>query len=72
VSYPVAGSATTTLLGVIAFLCVLFRLIDPPGSGDITREIGVWLGLVGSAGVALGGYLGIQEPGALHQAQSAG
>jgi hypothetical protein len=72
VSYPVAGSATTALLGVIAFLCVLFRLIDPPGSGDVSREVGVWLGLVATAGVALGGYLGMQEPRVVHQAQSAG
>jgi hypothetical protein len=62
VSYPVAGSAVTALLGGIALICVVFRLIDPPGSGDVGREIGLWLGLLATAGVAWGGYLGMQEP----------
>jgi hypothetical protein len=66
VSYPVAGSSVTALLGLIAFVCVVFRLIDPPGGGDVSREIGAWLGLVAAAGVAWGGYLGMQEPRPRH------
>jgi hypothetical protein len=61
VSYPSAGSSVTALLGVIAFACIVFRLIDPPGGGDVSREVGAWLGLVAAAGVAWGGYLGMQE-----------
>ena len=70
VSYPVAGSSVTAGIGVVAFLWVLYRLINPPGSGDLDREAGVWLGLLATAGVAWGGYLGMQEPRA--QALSAG
>jgi len=62
VSYPPAGSSVTGLLGIIAFACVLFRLLDPPGAAGVGREVGVWIGLIASAGVALGGYLGMQEP----------
>ena len=62
VSYPVAGSAVTALVGGIAVVCVVFRLIDPPGGGDVSREVGAWLGLLAAAGVAWGGYLGMQEP----------
>jgi hypothetical protein len=62
VSYAPAGSSVTLLLGAIAFICVLFRLIDPPGNGDVSRDVGAWLGLVAAAGVAWGGYLGMQEP----------
>jgi len=62
VSYPVAGSAVTALVGGIALVCVVFRLIDPPGSGDVSRDVGAWLGLLAAAGVTWGGYLGIQEP----------
>jgi hypothetical protein len=61
VSYPVAGCAVATGVGAVAFLCVLYRLIEPPGDG-VDREIGVWLGLIATAGVMLGGYLGLQEP----------
>jgi hypothetical protein len=64
VSYPVAGSAVTTLLGGLALLLILYRLLDPPG-GDLDVELGAWLGLLGAAGVGVGGYLGMQDPSAL-------
>jgi Tfp pilus assembly protein PilZ len=60
VSYPVAGSAVATGVGAAAFVCVLYRLIDPPGGSGVDREVGVWLGLLAAAGVTLGGYLGMQ------------
>jgi hypothetical protein len=60
VSYPVAGSAVTTLFGGLALVLVAYRLIDPPGS-DLDLDIGAWLGLLFAAGVAFGGYLGMQE-----------
>jgi len=62
VSYPVAGSSVTAGIGTVAFVWVLYRLINPPGSGDLDREVGIWLGLLATAGVAWGGYLGMQEP----------
>jgi hypothetical protein len=64
VSYPVAGSAISCGLGALAFLLVLYRLIDPPLDGEVEREVGIWLGLLASAGIAVGGYLGMQEAGA--------
>jgi hypothetical protein len=60
VSYPVAGSAIATGFGVAAFVCVLYRLVDPPAEG-VDREISAWLGLIAAAGIAWGGYLGMQE-----------
>jgi hypothetical protein len=69
VSLPVAGSALTAGLGALAFLLVLFRLISPPGEGiagqdiDLSRDIGIWLGLLATAGITYGGYQGMQEEG---------
>jgi hypothetical protein len=62
VSYPVAGSAIATGAGLLAFVLVLIRLIEPPGGSGVEREAGVWLGLLACAGIVLGGYLGMQEP----------
>jgi hypothetical protein len=62
VSYPVAGSAVTTGFGALALLLVAYRIINPPGNGDVEREVGAWLSLIAAAGVTLGGYLGMQEP----------
>ena len=79
VSYPFAGSSVTAGIGFVALACIAYRLIDPPGSGDVSREVGAWLGLAAAAGVAWGGYLGMQEPrpgsnrqGRTDQPQSAG
>jgi hypothetical protein len=60
-SLPVAGSAITAGIGAFAFLLVLYRILDPPAEAD--REIGVFLGLLATAGIAVGGYLGMQEEG---------
>jgi hypothetical protein len=61
VSYPVAGSSVTAGLGVLALVLIVYRLINPPGAGEVDREVGAWLGLVAAAGIAWGGWLGMQE-----------
>ena len=73
VSYPVAGSTASALLGLIALLLIADRLIQPPQLGFYAGDIrfGAWLGLVAAAGVTIGGYLGMQEPGPLRRASAA-
>jgi hypothetical protein len=61
VSYPVAGCAIATGFGTLALVLIAYRLVDPPGE-DLGLEVGAWAGLVASAGITLGGYLGMQEP----------
>ncbi len=61
VSYPMAGSSVAAGLGIVALILIVIRLINPPGSGDVDREIGAWLGLITAAGIACGGWLGMQE-----------
>ena len=61
-SLPVAGSALTCGVGALAFLFVLYRTLDPPAD-EAEREIGLYLGLLATAGIAVGGYLGMQEEG---------
>jgi hypothetical protein len=70
VDLPVALSAITTALGVIGFVILLIYLISPPsysvsgfGSASLDRKVGIWLGLIATAGVALGGYMAMQEEG---------
>lgn len=79
VDLPVALSAIVALLGIISVVLVLFRIISPPDFGipsavdvgfgevdtgaDTTREFGVFLGLLAAIGVAVGGWLSMQEEG---------
>lgn len=48
-----------TLLGVLLFVLILRRVIDPPDLVDatVTAQIGVYAGLVGAVLVALGGLV---------------
>ena len=71
VSYPVAGSSVAGGLGIVALVLIVIRLINPPGSGDVDREIGAWLGLIAAAGIAWGGWLGMQEAGPLRSPSAA-
>jgi hypothetical protein len=64
VNAPVALSAVTAGLGILAAILVLYRIIDPPGGDGVGRDIGVWLGFLASAAVAYGGWAAMQEEGA--------
>jgi hypothetical protein len=57
---PVALGVWTTLLGLVASACVVFRLVVPPaGAGD--RCAGAWVGLAGAVLVVLAGWLAISD-----------
>jgi hypothetical protein len=61
VQLPVAASAVAAGLGILATLLVLYRVIDPPSEYD--RAYGLYLGLIASAGIAVGGWMAMQEEG---------
>jgi hypothetical protein len=74
VGIPVAASAIVTLLGILSVILIIFRIIDKPGdtgaasalvggSVTVSLEAGVFLGLIAAAGIAVGGYLAMQEEG---------
>lgn len=67
---PISLNVAVAVLGGLSTLLVLFRIIDPPGFGsfggisvDATLKLGIFLGLLTSAGIAFGGYRGMQEEG---------
>ena len=55
---PMAAMATALLAGV-GTLLILYQVFDTPGDAD--RKIGLFLGLIACAGIAVGGYLTMQE-----------
>jgi hypothetical protein len=76
IDLPIAPSALIAGLGGVAFLLILFRLIITPDAtagadipagvevdADLSRKIGIFLGLIASAGMAIGGWLAMQEEG---------
>ena len=72
VGLPVALSAVVAGLGILSVVLIIISLISPPdsrranlsGTGiSHTRKIGVFLGLISAAAVAVGGYMAMQEEG---------
>jgi hypothetical protein len=70
VETPVHGGTVVTVLGVISFLLILFRIIDTPTfasyggvSADGSVEFGIFLALIAAAGIGYGGYRAMQEEG---------
>ena len=68
---PVSMNAIVAVLGGLAVLLILYRIVDPPGSDDlagvpvdITLKLGIFLGLLAAAGIAYGGYSAMREEGA--------
>lgn len=66
----VPPSAAVAVLGGLATLLVLFRIVVPPDFGTLggvtvnaTPELGVFLGLAAAAGIAYGGYRAMGERG---------
>jgi len=63
-------SAIVAVLGGISVLLVLYRIVFPPSFGDFggvsvdaTLDVGIFLGLLASAGIAYGGYAAMREDG---------
>jgi hypothetical protein len=53
---PIIASVVTAVVGVLATVLVLYRLVDHPGAAPATAEVGIYVGLVGAAAIAYGGY----------------
>ncbi|MGZ5324065.1 MAG: hypothetical protein ACXWZ3_08515 [Solirubrobacterales bacterium] len=56
---PVPLAMATFLLGAVGALMVLYQVFDVPN--DLDRKIGLFLGLIAVAGIAVGGYLSMQD-----------
>jgi hypothetical protein len=57
---PVTFSLLAALIGALAALWLIYRvLIDPPGG----RQLGGWIGLLGACAIAYGGYRSLRLEG---------
>jgi hypothetical protein len=67
---PFSLNTLVAVLGGLAFVLILYRIISPPDIGDIpgvsidtTRKLGIFLGLIAAGGIAYGGYSAMREEG---------
>lgn len=67
---PFPPAQLVTIAGGVALLLIIYRIIDTPvDTGgvdgiDVTRKIGVWIGLLSAAAVTYGGWRAMAESGA--------
>jgi len=68
---PFSLNTAVAVLGGLAVLLILYRIVNPPGGGDFggvsvdtTLKLGIFLGLIAAAGIAYGGYSAMREEGA--------
>ena len=65
----VSLNAFVAAAGGLAFLLILYRIVDPPGFGlagvgvDTTLKLGAFLGLVTAGGIAYGGWSAMRDEG---------
>jgi uncharacterized membrane protein len=59
----IAVLALGSILGIVASVAALTRLLNPPGPGEVEREIGAWLGLAGAFLCAAGCWRGMKDEG---------
>jgi len=57
---PIALSAVVTFAGLIGVVLALIRVASVPDGLD-GRELGVWLGLLGTIGIVAGGWLAMRD-----------
>jgi hypothetical protein len=58
--FPIATAANALLLGGVAVILMFFTMFIGFPDG-LDRKFGMWLALIASIGVAVGGYLAAQE-----------
>jgi hypothetical protein len=62
---PVSLSVIVSVLGVVSLIAVLYRVIAGPPSGGslLDQQVGAYLGLIASIGIAYGGFASMREEG---------
>ena len=62
---PMPAGQIVAIAGAVAVVLILFRLIVTPDAGgdefDVTRKIGIFLGLISAGAIAFGGYTAMNE-----------
>jgi hypothetical protein len=60
------GGGSVAVAGSVAALCVLYRMLSPPGAGidliSLSLSWGIWLALMSAAAIVAGGTLSASSP----------
>jgi hypothetical protein len=68
---PVVYVALSGFAGLLAVILAVWRVLDPAPSGDVSLEIGAWLGLAAALGIAMGACFGMRDEGPARRSEEA-
>jgi hypothetical protein len=73
-TYPMSITvlALAAFIGIFGSLAALFRVLDPPGPGEVERAVGAWLGLAAVVGCTVGAWRGMKDEGPARRGDAAG
>jgi hypothetical protein len=71
-SLSVAATSLAVLPAVVGLVVTGYRLISPAPAGDASLDIGAWLALVATIGIAVGGWKGATDEGPARRNPAAG
>jgi hypothetical protein len=70
-SVPVVYVALSGFAGLLAVILAVWRVLDTAPSGDVSLEIGAWLGLAAALGIAVGAWFGMRDEGPARRSEEA-
>jgi hypothetical protein len=62
-SVSVATTSLAILPALVGLLLTIYRLVSPAPPGDVSLEVGAWLGLAATAAIAYGAWTGADDEG---------
>lgn len=70
-SVSVAITSLAILPAVVGLVVTIYRLVFPAPPGDVSLEVGAWLGLAATAAIAYGAWTGASDEGPVRRKAAA-
>ena len=70
-SISVAITSLAILPALVGLVVTVYRLISPAPEGDVSLEIGAWLGLAATLSIAVGAWKGADDEGPARRSRAA-
>jgi len=70
-SLSVATTSLAILPAVVGLVVTIYRLVWPAPAGDVSLEVGAWLGLIAASSIAVGAWTGAADEGTARRSAGA-
>jgi hypothetical protein len=71
IAVPVAYIVLAAIVGMVAAIVAIWRVVDPAPAGEVGLGVGAWIGLAAALGVAGGSLAGARDEGPARRSANA-